>query len=860
MIRALIWKLRRLFQGGADTDFDAEVATHSALLAERYRSQGMSPEEAARAASRQFGNTTLLKEDRRAMQTFPALEGLWWDVRYAARVLKKNPSFTGAVVLTLGLSIGVNAAIFSVVNGLLLRPLSFQQPERVMMLEDRWLPRFPSFETRPEHFQAWREQSRGFEQLAAFASGAFNLTADGGPERISGARVSANLPSLLGVNPILGRGFRAEDDHEGSDRVVLLGFSLWQRRFGADSQVIGRVLTLNNLAFTVIGVMPPGFQFPQDAEIWKPMAFTAADLNRGHFIRAVGRLKPGVTREQAQAEMDLIMPRLSPVWRAAVIPLLDYYVGDIRTPLFVLMGAAGFVLLIACVNVANLQLAQGSMRQKEISLRASLGASRGRVVRQLLAESLVLAVIGGALGVWVGLAGIRALKVFVSGIPRLDEVTLDTRTLLFTMAMSAITGLLFGIVPALRVSGSGLQCGLTTGGRVAGAHSRSRLRHVFMVSEIALALVLLTGAGLLLKSFNQLLKVHIGFQPEKLLAATINLPAAKYREPYMRAEFVNRLMEKLEGLPDIRQTAVSAGLPFRGASDVGIQFERAPGAGAAGTTANYYAVSSSYFKTMGIPLIRGRLFLERDDATAPPVVVINEAMAKEFFANENPLGKRLDIGGPTYMREIIGVVGDVKQSSLKTRVAPQVYEPFLQKPSSNFLVVMRGLGDPTHLTEILRRQVLAIDRDQPVSNVRTMEESIARSMTQDRLSVFVLTLFAGLAMVLAATGIYGVFAYSFSQRTHEIGIRVALGARQQEVLKLVLGQCLRVVLVAVAIGVAVSALLTRFMATLLYEVKPADPIVVAAVSGILVAVALTAAFGPAWRSSRVDPVVALKLE
>jgi predicted permease len=350
---------------------------------------------------------------------------------------------------------------------------------------------------------------------------------------------------------------------------------------GADPQVIGRVLTLNNLGFTVIGVMPPGFRFPQDAEIWKPMAFTAADRDKGHFIRAVGRLRPGATREQAQAEMDLIMPRLSPVRRASVIPLLDYYIGDIRTPLFVLMGAAGFVLLIACVNVGNLQLARGAMRQKEISLRASLGASRGRVVRQLLAESLLLAAIGGAWGVAVGLAGIRALKVFVPGIPRLDQVTLDTPTLLFTMAVSAVTGLLFGILPALRLSDSGLQRGLATGGRVAGAHSRSRLRHVFMVSEIALALVLLTGAGLLLKSFSRLLKVPIGFQPEKLLAATMNLPPAKYREPYQRAEFVNRLLEKLEALPDIRQTAVSAGLPFRGASDVGIVFDRSPDAGVA---------------------------------------------------------------------------------------------------------------------------------------------------------------------------------------------------------------------------------------------------------------------------------------
>ena len=858
MFGAFIRKLRSRLRR-ADLDFDTEIATHVALLAERYARQGMSPAEAARAARRQFGNATLLKEDRRAMQTFPTLEELWWDLRYAARILRKSPSFTAAVVLTLALSIGANTAIFSVVSGVLLRPLPFRDPGRVMMLEDRWLPRFPSFETRPEHFQAWQEQSRGFEQLAAFAPMGFTLTGDGRPERISGARVSANLPSLLGVNPLVGRGFHLEDDHEGSDRVVLLGYSLWQRRFGGNPQVIGRVLSLNNIGFTVIGVMPPDFRFPQEAEIWKPMGFTAGDANKGHFIRAVGRLKPGVTREQAQAELDLLMPRVSDVWRAAVIPLLDYYVGDVRTPLLVLLGAAGFVLLIACVNVANLQLARGSVRQKEISLCSSLGATRGRVIRQLLAENLLLAAIGGGLAVLAGFGGIGALKAFVpAGIPRLDQVGLDTRTLLFTMGLSVLAALLFGILPAIRLSDTGLQGILAGGSRAAGAGSRGRIRYVFMVSEIALALVLLTGAGLVLKSFNRLLRVRPGFEPKNLLAATVNLPPAKYPEPRQRAEFVSRLLTKLEGLPDVRQTAISAGLPFRGASDVGIHFDRPPDAKAAGTTANYSAVSSSYFKTMGIPLLRGRFFTERDAATAPPVVVINEAMAKTFFANEDPLGKRLDISGPTYMREIIGVVGDVKQSGLKTRVAPQVYEPFLQKPSNNFHVVMRGLGEPAHLTEILRNQVSAIDKDQPIVNVKTMEDIVAGSMIQDRLSVFVLALFGGLAMALAATGIYGVFAYSVSQRTQEIGIRIALGARQQELLKLVLGQCLRMTLLAVAIGIAASALLTRLMGTILFEVKPADPFVLAAVSAILTAVALTAAFRPAWRASRVDPVVALK--
>jgi putative ABC transport system permease protein len=388
------------------------------------------------------------------------------------------------------------------------------------------------------------------------------------------------------------------------------------------------------------------------------------------------------------------------------------------------------------------------------------------------------------------------------------------------------------------------------GGRVAGAGSQGRLRHVFMVAEVALALVLLTGAGLLLKSFNQLLHAGTGFQAERLLAAAINLPPAKYREPRLQAEFANRLLEKLGGLPGIGQAAISAGLPFRGVDDVGIHFERPPDAGVTGTTANYYGVTSSYLKTMGIPLIRGRFFTEHDYATSTPVVVINEAMANACFANEDPIGKRLDISGPTYMREIVGVVGDVKQSSLKARVAPQVYEPFLQKPS----------GDPAGLAEMLRNQVVAIDKDQPVTNVRTMEESVAGSMTQDRLSAFALALFASLALTLAATGIYGVFAYSFSQRMHEIGIRIALGARQEELLKLVLGQCLRLVLLAVAIGLAASAMLTRFIATLLYEVKPIDPFVWVGVSVILVGVALTAAFGPAWRASRIDPVIALKFE
>ena len=787
------------------------------------------------------------------------------DLKYGLRMMAKNPGFTAVAVITLALGIGANTAIFSVVNGVLLRPLPFRDPVHLMMLDEKWLTRFPHFEASAKDFLSWQEQSSPFSQLAAFVGMAFNLTGDDRPERISGARVSANLPSLLGVEPILGRSFTPDEDKDGNDRVVLLGYSLWQRRFGGDPRVIGTAVRLNSISFTIIGITPPSFRFPQEAEIWKPMGFTQKELKEGgHFIWAVGRLKPGVTREQAQAEMDLIMPRVRhpQVWSVNVFPVLDYYVGEVRTALFVLLGAASFVLLIACANVANLLLARGSVRQKEISLRASFGAGRWRIVQQLLTESMLLSAAGGVLGILVASAGISAVKKFsLASIPRLDEATVDYPVLLFTLALSTLTGLLFGLSPALRLSGGDLQDSLKAGGRIAGAEMRTRVRSALVVSEVALALVLLAGASLLLKSFGRLVEVRPGFNPEKVLTTTINLPTAKYREPYQQMQFVNRLLDGLGSLPDVHQAAISAGLPFAGVSDAGIMiYGRSGGTPQTGTTANYYRVTPLYLQAMGIPLIRGRFFTERDLSTGPPVVVINETMAKRFFANEDPIGKRLDISGPTYLREIVGVVGDVKQAGPKASIPPQVYEPFFQKPSNSFNVVVRGLGDPMHLAEAVRRQVLAIDKDQPVSNIRTMEEIVARSVTQDRFSVFLLGLFAFLALVLAAVGIYGVMAYSVTQRTHEIGIRMALGAHPRGILKLVLGQSLRVVLLGVGIGLAATLVLTRLMASLLYEVNATDPVTFVAVSAVLLGVALTAAFVPARRASKVDPMVALRYE
>ncbi|HWF48901.1 MAG TPA: ABC transporter permease [Bryobacteraceae bacterium] len=856
----MFWRRRKK----REQDLERELRSDLELEAAEQQESGLSAEEARYAAKRAFGNTTLIKEEVRRAWGGTLLEQLWQDLRYAARTLRRSPGFAFTAMLALALGIGANTATFSAVNSVILRPLPFRDPGRLMMLDEKWLPRFPHFEATPGDFLSWREQSRAFEGIAAFVGVAFNLTGGDRPERISGARVSANLPAVLGVKPVLGRSFTREEDTAGNDRVVLLGYRLWQQHFAGDSGVIGMAIRLNDIDYTIIGVMPPTFRFPHDTEIWKPMGFTRTDFNGDHFIWAIGRLKQGITRNQAQAEMDLIMPRLQrpQVWSANVFPVLDYYVGQVKTALYVLLGAAGFLLLIACANVANLLLARGSAREKEISLRTSLGAGRGRIIQQLLTESLLLSLIGGALGLLLAFGTTVALKRFsLASIPRLDEVTVDHWVLMFTLSLSSLTGFLFGLSPALRLTRVDLHDSLKAGSRIAGAVMRTDLRTILAISEVAFALVLLTGAGLLLKSFWHLLEVRPGFNPENVLTTTINLPTARYREPYRQVQFVRQLIARLESLPEVRQAAVSDGLPFSDAADVGIRFDgRSIGAPDSGTTANYYRVTPRYFRAIAIPLIRGRFFTTRDAATAQPVTIINETMAKKFFPNEDPIGKRLDISGPTYLREIVGVVGDVKQSGLKASIPPQVYEAFLQKPSNSFTVVVRTLGDPMRLAEEVRRQVQTIDREQPISNIRTMEDVVGSTMTQDRMSTLLLGLFASLALVLAAVGVYGVIAYSVAQRTHEIGIRIALGAHQSGILKLVLVQSFRVVLIGVGLGLVASLLLTRLMTALLYDVKATDPVIFVGVSAVLLSVALIAAFIPAWRASRFDATVALRYE
>jgi predicted permease len=825
--------------------------------------RGMVRKQAEQIARREFGNVTRIEERSREVWQWPTLESAWADVKFALRQLRKSPGFTTVALLTLALGIGANTAIFSVVNSVLLRPLPFHDPSRLMMLDEKWLPRFSHFEAPPQDFLAWREQSKSFEQLGAFVNMAFNLSEGDRSERISGQRVTANLPDLLGVKPVLGRTFTLQEDTAGNDHVILLGYGLWKRQFSGSANVLGSTVKLNDVDFTVVGVMPPNFSFPHDAEIWKPMGLTAADLDRGHFLWGVGRLKQDATPEQAQAEMDAIMPRLRTpqFWSVNVFPLTTYYTGELKTPLYVLLSATGLVLLIACVNVASLLLARGSTREPEIALRTSLGAGRKRIIQQLLIEGFVLALAGGALGAAFASISVIFIRKFpLASIPEFDEITLDSRVLLCTILLTALTGLLFGLLPAMRLSGTNLLDPLKSGSRSSAGGERANLRSILVVSEIAFALVLLTGSSLVLKSFWHLLQVNTGFDPENVVTAHVNLPDIKYQKPYQQVQFAESLVERLASLPAVQQAAISSGLPFKDAPDVGIRIDgRSVGASDSGTTANYYRITPQYFRSMGIPLISGRFFSQQDTANSLPVVIINETMAKRFFPSEGPIGRRIDISGPTYLRQIIGVVGDVKQTGLKAAVGPQVYEPFAQKPSPSFNVIVRGPNSGL-LAAAIRDQVSALDREQSISKISTMKETVAGSMSGDRFAAILLGIFSALALILAAVGIYGVIAYSVVQRMHEFGIRVAVGAGRADILGIVFRHGLLLTSTGMLVGISGALFFTRLLTHLLFQVGPFDVTSFASSVVLLGAISVVAFLIPAVRAARLNPINVLRGE
>jgi putative ABC transport system permease protein len=788
-------------------------------------------------------------------------------------MLLKNPGFAAIAVIALALGIGANTAIFSVVNTILLRSLPYDDPDRLMVVKENKLPQFPEFSVSPGNFLDWQKQNGSFEKLAAVQGSSYNLvTGDAEPERLDGARVSAGLFEMLGVKPVQGRTFLEEEDQPGHQNVVVLSSNLWKRRFGSDSNIIGQSITMSAASYTIIGIMPTSFQFPdRDIDLWTPIAFTAAQAQQhgSHYVLVIGRLKPGVTTEQARTEMSAIAARLAEQypnsnagWSTIVVPMQEFEVRDIKPALLVLLGAVALVLLIACANVANLLLARSTARQKEIAIRTALGASRSRVVRQLLTESVLLAVVGGGAGLLLAAWGTRSLLALApEDLPRVKDVALDGRVLGFTLLVTLITGIVFGLVPALQASRPNLNETLKEGGRgTTGGHHR--VRSSLVITEVALALVLLVGAGLLIRSFIRLQQVNPGFNTKNAMSANVALPGRKYPNSDQYLSFFTQLIEKIGALPGVVAVGASQSLPIQGDYIVGFTIQgRPPNPPGEDKSTNYYAVTPDYFKAMGIPLLRGRLFTEQDSRNAPRVAVINETMARTYFSDEDPIGKGINLSqGQEGFREIVGIVGDVKQYGLAQPSTLQTYEPYLQMPFSGVTLVVRTEGNPTALSGPIRSEVFALDKEQPVSRIRTLNQIVSGSVQQQRFTMLLLGVFAAVALILAAVGLYGVMNYAVTQRTHEIGIRMALGANTGNVLRLVVGHGMLLALIGVAIGLGGAFAFTRLMSKLLFAVSTTDSVTFAGISVLLTGVALVACLVPARRATKVDPMVALRHE
>jgi putative ABC transport system permease protein len=821
------------------------------------------------------------------------------DIRYGIRSLLKRPAFTVIAIITLAIGIGANTAIFSVVDATLLRQLPYPESERLVMLWSTGAAGTPMGSCVPDYGE-WRDQNQVFEGLGAYWYGDFNLTGDNqNAERVQGAFVTTNFFSVLGVTPVLGRGFQAADDHFGQHRVVLLSHELWQRRYGGDSQVIGREIRLGGVSYTVVGVMPQGMAFLDNSpkpELWAPISFAVGDnmaTRNNYFLRLVGRLKNGVSIEQAKADVNAIAGRMSEEFRGingTVVPLREQIIGNVRRPLLVLLGAVAFMLLVACVNVANLLLARAAAREREFAVRAALGASRARIIRQLLLESVPLGLLGGGAGLLLATWGLQLIKSLLpASLPRHNTISIDGRVLVFTLLASMLTVVVFGLLPAFQTASHELRDGLNEGGRGGtGGRRRSRLRASLVVTEMALALILLVGAGLMMQSFVNLRHVDTGFSATNVLTMRIPLPEAKYPVPQQPnapppagLNFFNQLLERTEALPGVESAGVTNMLPLGAGDGWGKMFsveghpkpsslDQVPVVGLA-------LVSPNYFNTLGIPLRRGRGFTSSDRAGAQPVAVINETVARRSFPNEDPLGKTIWLGPPESLlgdlrhpdnpfvrRTVVGVIANVKSGNLDTAAGAEVYVPLDQYRGDGWentlMLAVRSSLPTDSLAAAIREQVRALDRDQPVTGIATMEERLSRTLSEPRFNTLLLGLFAGVGMLLAALGIYGVMSYAVTQRCPEFAIRMALGAQGRDVLGLVIGQGMKLTLIGVGIGLAGAFALTRLMQNLLFGVSAADPLTFAVIALLLALVALVACWIPARRATKVDPLVALRYE
>jgi putative ABC transport system permease protein len=811
------------------------------------------------------------------------METLLSDIKYGLRLIIKNPVFSLVVVIALALGIGANTAIFSVLNAVLLKPLPYKDSERLVMMWQRFtgigVPKDQNWTSPPEFDDVRRYQS-AFSDIAAMQGASFTILVGDRPERILGQFVSPGFFKMLGVEAFRGRTFLPEEEHQGKEAVAVVSHGLWQRRFASDQGLVGRTLNMNGRPYQIIGIAPPGFRDPvqQDAEMWAALSFTNQQLTQqrgSHGLLVIGRIKPELTLEQARADMARVSERIiegAPDYpytkfgyRVLINPLLEESVGDIRPALMMLMGSVALVLLIACTNVANLLLVRASAREREVGIRTALGAGRGRLIRQMLTESVVLSLVGASVGIALANFGVSLLAAMAAqSFPRLAETQIDVTALTFTMVVALATGILFGLFPAFQSARVATQDVLKESSQAATAgRGRLRLRRVLVAAEVALSLLLLVGAGLLIKSFIQLQRVDPGFDPSGVLTMRMVVPAARYSQPDQVRNFYRDVLRRVSVLPGVKMVGANNGLPLSGAGGSGTTTIDNPAfPDDRGTPeADQRTVTPGYFETMGMKMVSGRMFDERDNETSQPVAIIDETMVRTFWPNEDPLGKRIKRGGRQSTQPwltIVGVVRHVRYRTLEEPSRVQLYLPHAQAPTTGMSLAIKTDLDPRTLSNSVQREVIAVDQEQPVWAVRTMDELMATSVMRRQLIMTLLTLFAGIALMLAAVGIYGVISYWMTQRSHEIGIRVAIGANRLDVLKMVLGQSMSVVLIGVVIGLVGAVALTRVMSTLLYDVSATDAATFAMYSAVLILVSLLASYLPARRATRIDPVTMLR--
>jgi predicted permease len=879
-------RLRSLTRRGrVERELDKELRFHLEQQVEENLALGISPGEARRAALRGLGGMAQIQEECRDMRRTNYVENLWHDLHYAMRMLAKSPGFTVVMVLTLALSIGANSAIFSVIDGVLLRPLPYPDADRIVRVFFHSAT-YAKFPLNPFDFRDFRARNRSFDSLAGFTRGDLQLSGAGRPERFAGFQVTAGYFHVLGLRPARGREFTTNDELPGNGRVVILSDRLWRSRFAADPNIIGRKITLDSQPFTVAGLMPPGTEHPGNeyhgvahgdtVDLWWPFTFRGDPAQRGsHYLEAIGRLKSGITPPQAQAEMNGLIAQLAREhpdalegWQALVIPLYQEIVGPTRRLLLVLLGAVALVLLIACANAANLLLARATARQREIAVRAALGASRSRLVRQMLAESLLIALLGGGLAAGIAIAGVRTLVVMLpAGFPRADTIHVNAAVFAFTLLIALATGMLFGLAPALQAARTDLQQSLRDGGRGSTSGGRhTRLRSVLVVGEVSLACVLLIGAGLMLRSFVNLLRTDPGFRPEHVLTASVSLPDEHYKTADA-ALFYRRLINNLTSVAGVRAAGVGTDLPWTGYDDNigGFTIEGKKPAALEEFHARYHVASPDYFRALGIPLVRGRFFTGGDYIDAPLVLIINQSMARRYWPNEDAVGKRITFEDKPKEKDwmtIVGIVGDVKDKPNSKAAEMALWWPVLQSPVgiNAMSIVLRGSSDPAWLVNALREALRQLDPTLAVAEVQLMDQIADASVSTPRFALFLVVLFGGLALALAAIGMYGVISYSVNQRTHEFGLRMALGARPFDVQRLVLREGIRLALAGAALGIVGALALGRVLGSLLYGVGSADPVTFASVSMIAIAIAALACYLPARRATTADPMASLRSE